>query len=55
MKNKIFIYGLATTLFVNGAPPHVTLTEPDEIKELDQCVQKRFLDPAAISQRRFGI
>ena len=55
MKNKILIYGLATTLFVNGAPPHVTLTEPDEIKELDRCVQKRFQDPAAISQRRFGM
>ena len=55
MKNKILIYGLATTLLVNAAPPHVTTTEPDEIKELDRCVQKRFQDPVAISQRRFGM
>jgi hypothetical protein len=55
VKNKILIYGLATTLLVNAAPPHVTITEPDEIKELDRCVQKRFQDPAAISQRRFGM
>ncbi len=55
MKNKILIYGLATSLFVNAAPLHVTITEPDEIKELDRCVQKRFQDPSAISQRRFGM
>jgi hypothetical protein len=55
MKNKVFIYSLATTLLVNGAPLHATITEPDEIKELDRCVQKRFQDPAAISQRRFGM
>jgi hypothetical protein len=55
VKNKMLTYGLATTLFVNAAPPHVTITEPDEIKELDRCVQNRFQDPAAISQRRFGM
>jgi hypothetical protein len=55
VKNKIVIYGLAMTLLVNAAPPRVTIAEPDEIKELDRCVQKRFQDPAAISQRRFGM
>jgi hypothetical protein len=55
MKNKILIYGLAAAVFANAAPPRVAITEPDEIKDLDRCVQKRFQDPAAISQRRFGM
>ena len=54
MKNKIIILSMVAVTLVDAAPLHVTVTEPNEINELDRCVRKRFQDRANFGMGRMG-
>jgi hypothetical protein len=54
MKNKIIVLTMAAVTLVDAAPLHMTVTEPDEIKDLDRCVQKRFQDRTTFGMGRMG-
>jgi hypothetical protein len=54
MKNKIITLSLTGLMLVNASPLRTTVTDPDEMKELDRCVQKRFQDRRSFGMSRMG-
>ena len=54
MKNRIVTLSIMSLMLVNASPIHTTVPEPDEMKELDRCVQKRFQDRRSFGMNRMG-